>query len=154
MAYTIKTAKLKPQSVVAIRVTTEPGRIVEAFGEVLPQVRAHVERRGGSLDGPPFARFFDYSADEADLEAGFPVARPVAGEGRVVAGELPGGRAAVTTHEGPYEGLQDAHDAIGEWVLARSRDQAGPVWESYEVGPAEEQDPALWRTRVVWPLRK
>lgn len=154
MAYTIKTTKLKPRAVVAIRVAVPPARITDAFGEVLPEVLAHVERAGARPDGPPFARYFDYSEDEADFEAGYPVAKPVAGEGRVAAGELPGGRAAVTTHSGPYEGLTQAHDAVGEWVLAHGHDQAGPVWEVYELGPGDEPDPARWRTRVVWPLRR
>lgn len=154
MTYTIKTKKLKPQAMVAIRVTIEPSRIAEAFQELLPEVAAYLERAGARPSGPPLARFFDYTEEEADFEAGFPVPKPVPGEGRMVAGELPGGRAAMTTHVGPYEGLQAAHDAIGEWVLARGHDPAGPVWEVYEVGPAEEQDDSNWRTEVVWPLRK
>lgn len=153
MAYTFKTTRLKPQATATIRVTSEPSRIGEAFGEVLPEVASHLQRAGASPAGPAFARFFDYTEEAADFEAGFPVSEPVAGEGRVEAGELPGGRAAVTIHLGPYEGLQAAHEAMGEWVLANDHDPAGPVWEVYMVGPAEE-DPSKWRTELVWPLRK
>jgi effector-binding domain-containing protein len=150
----IHTKKLKPQSTAAIRVTTEPARIGEAFREVLPEVGSHLEAAGVSPAGPPFARFFDYTEDEADFETGFPVPEPVEGEGRVIAGELPGGLAAVTTHVGPYEGLQDVHAAIGEWVLAHGHDPGGAVWEVYETSPADEEDSSRWRTEVVWPLRK
>jgi effector-binding domain-containing protein len=154
VAYTIKTRKLKPQPIAAIRVTANPAGIGEAFREVLPEVASYLERAGASPAGPPLARFFDYSEEEADFEAGFPVPEPVESEGRVAAGELPGGLAAVTTHAGPYEGLQDAHDAVGEWVLANQHDPAGPVWEVYLTGPSEESDPSAWRTEVVWPLRR
>jgi effector-binding domain-containing protein len=150
----IKSAKLKPQPIAAVRVTTEPSRIGEAFQQVLPEVASYLEGTGASTAGPPLARFFDYTEEEAEFEAGFPVTEPVAGEGRVVAGELPGGLAATATYEGPYEGLQRVHDAIGEWVLANGHDPAGPVWELYLVGPADEQDPSRFRTEVVWPLRK
>jgi len=154
MAYSIKTAKLKPQAVAAIHVTTPPARIAEAFREVLPEVASYLEDIGVSPAGPPFARFFDYTEEEADFEAGFPVAEPVPGDDRVIAGELPGGTAGVTTHEGPSEGLQAAHEAVGEWVLANGHDPAGPVWEVYLTGPREQPDPSGWRTELVWPLRK
>jgi effector-binding domain-containing protein len=154
VAYSIKTTKLKPRPIAAIRVTTPPARLGEAFREVLPEVASYLERVGVSPAGPPFARFFDYTEDEADLEAGFPVNEAVAGEGRVIAGELPGGTGATTVHVGPYEGLQQAHEAMGEWVLANGHDPGGPVWEVYVTGPLDESDAAAWRTEVVWPLRK
>jgi effector-binding domain-containing protein len=135
-------------------VTTEPARIGEAFREVLPEVASYLEGAGASPAGAPLARFFDYTEDEADFEAGFPLSEAVSGEGRIAAGELPGGLAAVTTHVGPYEGLQDTHAAMGEWVLAHGHDPSGPVWEIYLTGPVDEEDPSRWRTEVVWPLRK
>ncbi|MGH2960900.1 MAG: GyrI-like domain-containing protein [Solirubrobacterales bacterium] len=150
----VKTTKLKPQPTATIRVTTHPSRVGETFHEVLPEVLSYLERVGARPAGPPFARFFDYTDDEADFEAGFPVTEPVPGEGRIAAGELPGGPAAVTTHVGPYEGLQDTHAAIGEWVLAHGHDPSGPVWEIYVTDPREEPDSSKRRTEVVWPLRK
>lgn len=121
---------------------------------MLPEVASYLEGAGASPAGAPFARFFDYAEDEADFEAGFPLSEPVSGEGRIAAGELPGGLAAVTTHIGPYEGLQDTHAAMGEWVLANGHDPSGPVWEIYLTGPVDEEDSSEWRTEVVWPLRK
>jgi effector-binding domain-containing protein len=56
-------------------------------------------------------------------------------------------------HRGTYDGLQQAHDEIGEWVLAHDHDPAGPVWEVYVTDPSEEADSARWETEVVWPLR-
>jgi effector-binding domain-containing protein len=154
LPYPIKTTKLKPQPTATIRVTTEPSRIGEAFRELLPEVSSYLEGIGASPAGPPFARFFDYNEDEADFEAGFTLPEPVPGEGRIGAGELPGGRAAVTTYVGPYEALQEAHEEIGAWVLANEHDPAGPVWEVYVTGPLDEPDAAKWRTELVWPLRK
>jgi effector-binding domain-containing protein len=150
----IKTTRLRPQPIATIRVTTEPSRMGETLHDVLPEVRSYLERVGANPAGPPFVRYFNYDEDEADFEAGFPVAESVPGEGRIAAGELPGGLAAVTAHVGPYEGLQDAHEAMGEWVLANGHDPSGPVWEVYVTDPREEADPSRRRTEVVWPLRK
>jgi effector-binding domain-containing protein len=150
----IKTTKLKSQPIAAVRLTAEPTRIGESLRQVLPVVASYLDGIGSSPAGPPLARYFDYTEDEAEFEAGFPVAEPVAGEGRVVAGELPGGLAATTTYDGPYGGLGRVHDAIGEWVLANGHDPSGAAWEVYVVGPPEQQDPSRFRTEVFWPLRK
>jgi len=154
MDYEIKTRKLSPRHTAVLRVTSPPAEVGAAFRGVLPEVAECISRQGVTVDGPPFARFFDYSEDEADFEAGFPVSEAVQGEGRVAASELPGGLAAVTTHVGPYEALQDTHAAIGEWVLANGHDPSGPVWEVYVTDPRQEPDPSKRRTEVVWPLRK
>lgn len=152
--YRVKTKKLSARHTAAVRVQSPPAQIADAFRSVLPEVVDSLTRQGVSAAGPPFARFFDYSDELADFEAGFPVAAPVAPEGRVAAGELPGGRVARTVHRGPYDDLQRAHDALGDWVLAHDHDPAGPVWEVYVTGPQQTDDPARWETEVVWPLRK
>jgi effector-binding domain-containing protein len=121
---------------------------------VLGEVAECASRQGVAIEGPPFARFFDYTDEQADFEAGFPVSAPLRAEGRVEPGELPGGRAAITVHRGAYEDLEGAHDAIGDWVLAHDHDPGGPVWEVYVSGPQQHADPARWETKVVWPLRK
>jgi effector-binding domain-containing protein len=151
--YDVKTTKLKPRHTAVIRVTAPPGKIGEALHVVLPEVSEHLSGQGTSPAGPPFVRYFDYTDEEADFEAGFPVERPITPQGRVEAGELPGGRAAVTVHRGSYDGLQRAHDEIGEWVLAHDHDPSGPVWEVYVTDPAREPDSAKWETEIVWPLR-
>lgn len=152
--YRVKTKKLPPQRTAAVRVTAPPARIGEAFRGALPEVIDSLSRQRASTAGPPFARFFDYGDEQADFEVGIPVSAPVAAEGRVEPGELPGGRVARVVHRGPYEDLQRAHDAIGDWVLAHDHDPAGPVWEVYLTGPQQTEDPERWETEVVWPLRK
>jgi effector-binding domain-containing protein len=153
VAYDIKTRKLAPRNTAVIRVTSPPARIGEALDRVLPEVWSALEQQGTSPAGPPFARYFDFSDDEADFEAGFPVKGPITAAGRVQPGELPGGRAAVTVHRGDYQGLQQAHDEIGKWVLAHDHDPSGPVWEVYLTDPGREPDSSRWETEVVWPLR-
>lgn len=54
---------------------------------------------------------------------------PESGPAGVVEDLLPGGPAATTVHEGPY-------------------DTAGAPWESYITDPAEYPDPKDWKTEV------
>lgn len=151
--YRVKAKRLSLQRTAVVRVTARPAQIGETFRGVLPEVLDSVTRQGVSVAGPPFARFFDYSPEQADFEVGVPVSAPLAPEGRVEPGELPGGRAARTVHHGPYDGLQRAHDAVGDWVLAHDHDPAGAVWEVYLTAPGQTEDPGRWETEVVWPLR-
>ncbi|TMB49701.1 MAG: GyrI-like domain-containing protein, partial [Chloroflexi bacterium] len=96
----------------------------------------------------------------ADVEIGIPVAAPVANlrplaecePGEMGSSELPGGRAALTVHEGTYDGLKDTYGRLRDWIHAQGlQDGAGP-WESYVNDPSEVDDPAQLRTEVVWPL--
>jgi effector-binding domain-containing protein len=154
MDYEIKTRKLSPRHTAVLGLSSPPAEIGAALRGALSEVADCISRQGVTVEGPPFARFFDYTDEQADFEAGFPVSEPVRAEGRVESGELPGGRAAITVHRGAYEDLQTAHDALGEWVLAHDHDPGGPVWEVYVSGPQQHDDPARWETEVVWPLRK
>jgi effector-binding domain-containing protein len=57
-------------------------------------------------------------------------------------------------HEGPYEGIAKAYDALQSWVLSQGYEKAEHHYESYLVGPEDEPDAARWRTEVVVPYRE
>jgi len=42
--------------------------------------------------------------------------------------------------------------ASGEHLADQGLEAAGPPWEVYERGPAEDPDSATWRTEVVQPV--
>ena len=51
--------------------------------------------------------------------------------GRSVRDRNAGGEAAVAVHRGPYNRMNEAHDAIRTWMAANRRDSAGHSWEIY-----------------------
>jgi effector-binding domain-containing protein len=117
---------------------------------------------GAHPAGPPFAKYTGMPSETVDVEAGFPVAAPfdapgltdgdgVEAGGRVEAGTLPGGRTAVGTHVGPYEGLTDTYQQMAGWISAQGLIPGPAVWEVYLSDPGQEPDPATWRTEVYWP---
>ncbi len=150
----ILTTRLQPQPTAAIQIVCHPSQIGPEILGVLPDVRSHLETEGVAPVGGPFARYFRESEEEIEFEAGFTLSRPAPGNDRIVAGELPGGLAAVATHVGPLSGVDAVHEAVEEWVLAHGHEPAGPVWEVYVVGPGVEQDDSRFHTDVVWPLRE
>jgi effector-binding domain-containing protein len=100
----------------------------------------------------PYSRYHGFEPQKVDMECGAPLGAPAAGEGRIVAGELPGGQVATTWHIGPYDGLSAAYDALMGWAGEQARVPAGGPWEIYHTGPDEVPDPAQWRTELFLPL--
>jgi DNA gyrase inhibitor GyrI len=55
---------------------------------------------------------------------GVEVTRTFETAGEVYATETPGGEAAVAVHRGPYNRMNEAHNAIGKWMAANRRESA------------------------------
>jgi DNA-binding transcriptional MerR regulator len=76
--------------------------------------------------------------------------RPV--DGSPVSETLPGRRLAMVTHHGPHDDIDLSYATLGSWVAREGIGIDGPVEEIYDVGPADDADPASWRTRLGWPI--
>src|SRR5690348_15284592 len=111
MAYTITKNELRPQPVLLIRRRIKRSEIATALAQMLPATFQFAQRSGAVIAGPPFARYLEWGPDLITIEGGVPVAASAPGEGEIVAGALPGGPVATTTHAGPYDKLTEAHAA-------------------------------------------
>jgi hypothetical protein len=69
----------------------------------------------------------------------------------VYATETPVGEAAVAVHRGPHNRVNEAHDAIGKWMVANRRESARHSWETYG---DPTPDPADGETTVLYLLKK
>jgi effector-binding domain-containing protein len=87
----------QPYVAIPIKVTLkEWSRANALLGEVIEWLG----QNGVALAGPPFFRYWKIGNmdDEFDLEVGIPVGSPVSGDGRVIAGSIPGGSYATLVH--------------------------------------------------------
>jgi AraC family transcriptional regulator len=84
-----------------------PSRMPEAFGAVMTAAG----QLGIQCTGPAVARYRQYR-DVFDVEVGFYPPSAFTTNGDLQCIELPGVRAVVTTHIGPYEGLMAAYEAL------------------------------------------
>lgn len=153
MSYHTEVRKAAPQPVVSVRGPVSFPELSSKLGEFVSEAAAYLKKQGVEPAGPPFSRYHGLQGDKVDLEAGLPVATALPGEGKVKAGELPGGEVVATTHVGSYEGLPKAGAALDEWASKHDREAAGPNWEIYHVAPGHNADSASWKTEVVKPLK-
>lgn len=127
---------------------------------LVPEVLDWLKRNDAEPAGPPFYRYHVIGgmADRFDLEVGFPVAAPMAGDDRVIAGALPAGRYLVLAHQGHPDSIAGSHAALVDWAeqhgieLTGSADRLrwGVMYESYQTDPANEPDPNRWTTELAY----
>jgi effector-binding domain-containing protein len=149
----------EPQPIVSIRATIPVADLGPAMGARLSALSGYLKRSGAQPAGPPFVRYHTFEEIETDLETGIPVVEPVAGEGRIAGGELPGGAAISTWHSGPHDKLGDAYARIEAWLQEHGRERDGAAWEVYHwIDPGQELDPSswdpsTWHTQLVQPVK-
>jgi effector-binding domain-containing protein len=147
----VQACVLEVTPTVVTRAAMAPDRVAGWLSRVYRSIGERLDRDGVAVVGPPFAC---YTADggRVEIEAGYPVSVPVAGDGVVMPSGLPGGPAAVTVHEGPLDSLDVAYRRVESWLAAQGFTPRGRHWERYLVGEVtHEGDPARWRTEVVVP---
>ena len=149
----------EPQPVLSIRSTVPIAELAQAQGERLSELWPALQARGVAPLGPPFVRYHTFGETETDVELGFPVSAGADGEGRIEAGELPGGAAIVTWHLGAHDNLGDAYRRLEQWLQANEREAAAPAWEVYwwidlvwQPDPSSWPAPTEWRTELVQPV--
>jgi effector-binding domain-containing protein/DNA-binding transcriptional MerR regulator len=74
------------------------------------------------------------------------------GAGRVEPVALPAAELAVAVHHGPHDDIDVTYGRLGAWVSDQALALAGPVHETYLVGPRDTPDAPEWRTEIGWPV--
>lgn len=110
--------------------------------------------------GPAFSRYDTEFTDTVTIEAGFPIAEPLAGPieaaepggPTVVGSSLPACELATAKHIGPYDGLPEAWAEFAGRIAASGRALGMPVWEAYDTEPTPDTDPATLVTGLAVPV--
>jgi effector-binding domain-containing protein len=148
-----------PLPILSIRENAAIDALANAQGERLRELWQYCQSRRVAPAGPPVVRYHTFGEGETDVEVGVPVREGAAGEGRIRAGELPGGPVITTWHLGAHDRLGEAYGRLAAWLTEHDRDAAGPAWEVYwwidasrEPDPSAWPAPTEWRTELVQPL--
>jgi len=135
-----------------------------------PELFGWLFQNGVTPAGPPFLRYHevDRVGEPLDAEAGVPVERRPAGNGRVRADALPAGRYLTALHVGPYRSdampdLSDARAELVAWaqdngIVYGSETERGLRFpcalEQFLVGPADDPDFTKWQTEFAYLIRQ
>ena len=145
--------QLAAQPIVGIRQTVAMREIGNVIGSLLGELGGYIQGSGGQPAGMPVAIYHSVPTDTVDIECAIPVAAPLAGEGRIRAGELPAGTAATVTHIGPYDDLPKTWATLTAWMQSQNLEGAAAPWEVYVTDPRAEPDRSKWRTDIFFPVR-
>ncbi len=154
----VEVRQLERRPVLSIRGTIPVAELGETVGERLGALSSYLKQTSAQPSGPPYVRYHTFGDIDTDFELGIPLAEPVAGEGRISAGELPGGPAITTWHVGAHVKLGEAYARIQAWLNEHGRQPAGPAWEVYYwIDLGQDADPSTWdqssgRTQLVQPI--
>ena len=151
--YEVEVQEIEHQPTVSISGSAPAEGVGALLARMLSEVSAFIDVRGVLPAGPPFSIYHDLSPQATRIECGVPLAEPLASSGSVVASELPGGRAVVTWHRGPYESLSDTYRVLERWMQENGVMPAGPPRAVYWTDPTDQGDPSNWTTQVVWPIK-
>lgn len=141
--------QLERKRAAVMHVVGQPAEIPRLLGEAFEATMQQVSISGGQVVGPPFARYGGFGP-QIDAEVGFPYAGALVETDRVHDVELPGGRAVLATHVGPYADIGAAWARIQAWIGEQGLEPASAPWESYLTGP---DDPGQPVTQIVFPVR-
>jgi effector-binding domain-containing protein len=111
----------------------------------------HLEALGEYPTGEPFAAYFNMDMQDLDIEAGFPVAKPLPGKGEIQPGEIPGGMAAICHYTGPYSGVAPAYEQLSQFLTDEGFTPIGPAYEWYLSEP--DVPPQDIKTDIAFPVK-
>ena len=153
MPPSVNVETVHPRRIAAVRREVGPGAVGSAWGPALNQVWEFIRSQPGlRTDGHNIFLYRHPTQPGAPIlcDFGVEVTRTFETAGEVYATETRGGEAAVAVHRGPYNRLNEAHDAIRTWMAANRRESAGESWEIYG---DPTPDPADTETTVVYLLK-
>ena len=137
----------------AVRREVAPGAVGSAWESALGKVWDFIRSQPGlRTDGHNIFLYHHPFQPGAPIlcDFGVEVTRVFETAGEVYATETQAGEAAVAVHRGPYNRMNETHDAIREWMAANRRECAGHSWEIYG---DPTPNPADTETTIVYLLK-
>ena len=151
------------QPYVGIRSQVPMGEMPNIIPQHIDEVAGWLGQQGVEPDGPPIIRYHSCPTEASmagmlDIAVGWPVAKPLTGNGRIVADALPAGQYASLVYTGVENGVP-ANGLLIDWA-----NDNGIQWNSWDVelgeafagrveylldGPDDDPDPANWDTEVA-----
>lgn len=149
LALSVELRAVPEVTVAAIEDDIDSDSMATWYVGAMAELNAAIDARSGPPGGVYDNALFEKGRGHVLLHV--PAADPPR-RGRVRPATLPAVELAVATHVGPHDDADISYGELGSWVVANALAVAGPVRETYLVGPSDDPDPSAWRTEIGWPI--
>jgi len=153
MTWQIELREQTYQPTLSIRVRTRVEDLPKLIGESYHKIAAYIDEIGEKMAGAPFTAYYNLDMQDLDVEMGFPVVRPLPGNGPIIPGAIPEGPMVSCIHKGPYSSMEPMYQAMTQWIEEHHYEPVGTVYEVYFNSPGEVPESELL-TRVDMPVKK
>ena len=136
-------------TVAAVEGEVERDDVLSWYAGAMAELDATVHEPTGAPGGLYDNSLFEVSRGHALVYR--PTTKPPR-RGRVHPVTLPAVELAVATHVGEHDDIDVTYGEVGAWVVANALAVAGPIRETYLVGPRDTADASAWRTEIGWPV--
>lgn len=145
---------LQPRTVIYMAGSGKWDSAFDTLVDAFKSVRGYLEARGIKADGPPMTIFTETDDDGFSFRAAIPVAAVPTDppRGAIAVGQSPGGRALRFTHRGPYEGMDQAYEAIANYLDGKQLDAREVFLEEYVTDPVTTA-PGQMVVHVIVPVK-
>jgi effector-binding domain-containing protein len=153
MPVAVNLQTVHPRKLAAVRCEVALGGVGSAWGPALGKVWEFIRSQPDLwTDGHNIFLYHHPTRPGAPIlcDFGVEVTRTFEAADEVYATETQGGEVAVAVHRGPYNRMNEAHEAIRKWMAANRRASAGHSWEIYG---DPTPDPADTETTVAYLLK-
>ncbi len=137
----------------AIRATVDHGEVLAWYGAAMAELDRTLESLHITPAGPCGGLYDNelFTDERGNAVVYVPAADPPS-SGRVRPFVVPAAELAITVHHGPHDDIDVSYGQLGTYVTQHALAVAGPVRETYLVGPRDTDDTAAWRTEIGWPV--
>ena len=149
---TISETKTEQMAVVTIKTTSDLANIAKTLGESYQKIGEFIGKNGLKVSGHPFSIYHSFSHEKIDMEPGMAVDKVVKGNSNINVYEIPTTKVIRGDYYGSYEGTEQAHELLNEYIKTNSKKIVGSPWEVYVTDPMTEKDTAKWLTEIYYPV--
>lgn len=139
------------QHVLSIRTTIHFNDYPKVARQAYGKIAEYAAQSDLLLSGGPFVCYHNTDLENLDVEMGFPVAKPVPGNGEITGHTIPVRRAVSGIFLGAYEDTDPLMMEIMQWITGHGYEQQGTIYNYYLND--EERPASDLLTQIVVPVK-
>lgn len=114
------------------------------------EIISYAQKKGVCFSGSPYACYFNSDLEKLDVEIGFPIARCINGNDKIIGRVIPSEKVVSGLFLGAYESSDELMNKIFEWAKDNGYKTKSIVYNYYLNDENRPKDQLL--TRIALPI--